>query len=198
MSYSDDSANVDELRASLSAAHATIERMRGERDQMKRIADKFQDDYVQARAERDAAKRNERAREDWGELVALLDADPWAEDAEQGYGDYDDVDSVMLSHAKEYRAFFRTGHAEIKTLKEKLTVAEAARDRAVAEGQRLREALENLIGGVMGAVDSDSYRAVFDSARIHGVPYTGPNFSCAMAKARAALSPTPATGRGVE
>ncbi len=52
----------------------------------------------------------------------------------------------------------------------------------------LREALAALVNGIDAAIEHPSYVTVHLCAKIHGVPYTGPDFSDALTAARDALA----------
>lgn len=52
----------------------------------------------------------------WGELVFLLDCSGVASDVEAGYGEFDDVDAVMVSRVKELIAERDAALAEVADL----------------------------------------------------------------------------------
>ncbi len=179
------------LRASLSAARAEIEGMRGERDQMKRIADKFQDDYVQARAERDALDKELREAEKaaqpkngatMADIVRGLKSERDALQAAQTvYADQHETKLCMLRNnvnelqAEASRAWARADEAE------------AARDRAVAALAPFRDFATACLASTFRDKPDDYPVYAFNSA---------PILVGMLRAAVAALSPTPATGKG--
>ncbi len=180
--WQDAQAELSALRASLSAAHAEIEGMRGERDAIKV-------DLLDAQLVRDnALERAARAQSTAGVLLTERDLARAERDAARVKCDELDAkaDNLLKQTAEawiEVLAWKKVADADALRRKE----AEAARDRAAAEAQRLRDTINQVwhcrFTSGMKVCDLLIEDNSQDVQRV-----------CALVGA--ALAPTPATGRG--